>query len=444
MKILSFKASNFKKLKVVEIKPDGTEVQISGRNGSGKTSILDALEVSFQGVEGAAPKPIRDGADYAAIDTVLGDSHPMFNVRRTFSKDGGTNLVITSLDGVVYRTPTAMAKAWWSKIGCDPLSFMRRSPEDQVEELKTIIRFDSGELDAQITKDYDERTDVNRTLKQLKAQLAGMEVPLGELPQKAIDTAALAQKLQESITHNEAVNAVQRQIELLNQQAVTATSNAHARRAHITSLLAQIKEDEAAEAAALKEAADATKKAMGLKAHEPIDTAALAEEMRNADATNAQIRKRDARLAIVQQQEELTAKEEKLTASLKAADEKKRKAVADAKLPIRGLSLETTPKGPQILLNGIPLQQTSSSDQIKVAMAIAMAKKPELRIVRIEEGSLLDEESKQVVFEMARKANFQVWMEVVDASDEVGIVIEDGTVKKVNPVGAPKKAKGKK
>jgi hypothetical protein len=435
MRIVSFKASNYKRLKVVEIKPDGTEVQISGRNGSGKTSVMDAIEVTLQGVEGAAPKPIREGADYAAIDLDVED----FNVRRTFAADGSTNLIITGKDGVRYPGPTAMAKAWWSKIGCDPLSFMRQKPEDQVEELKTIISFDSGELDAKLEKDTEERTDANRTLKQLKAQLAGMELPLGELPKKAIDTAALAQKLQESITHNEAVNVVQRQIELLQQQAVTAISNAHARRAHINGLLAQIKEDEAAEAAAVKEAEDATRKAMGLKAHEPIDTAALAEEMRNADATNAQIRKRDARLAIVQQQDELTAKVEKLTASIKAADDVKRKAVAKAKLPIRGLSLE----GKQILLNGIPLQQTSSSDQIKVAMAIAMAKKPELRIVRIEEGSLLDDDSKQVIFEMARKANFQVWMEVVDTSGEVGIVLEDGMVKKVNPVGA-KKGKGKK
>lgn len=440
MKILSFRASNYKKLKAVEIKPDGTEVVLSGRNGSGKTAILDGIMVALQGLEDKDrkkdPKPIREGADYAAIDLEVGD----FKVRRTFFGEGGqdTNLVITSKDGVQYRTPTALAKAWWSKIGCDPLSFMRQRPEDQVEELKSLIRFEGD--DAEVEAATTERTDTNRRLKELKTLLAAGEVPLADLPKKPIDTAALADKLQGAITHNEAVNAAQRQIELLRQQATTARDNAHARRAHINQLLAQIKEDEAAEAVALADFEELTSKANSLKVHEPIDTAALAEEIRNADATNAQIRKRDARRELEKEQAELTAKVEKLDAKIKAAAEEKRKAVADAKLPVRGLTLEDK----QILYRGIPLQQTSSSDQIKVAMAIAMAKKPELRIVRIEEGSLLDEDSRQVVFDMARKADFQVWMEVVDTSGEVGIVIEEGEVKKVNPVGATAKKKGKK
>ena len=41
MRILKLTAENVKRLKVVEITPRGDLVQISGRNGQGKTSVLE-------------------------------------------------------------------------------------------------------------------------------------------------------------------------------------------------------------------------------------------------------------------------------------------------------------------------------------------------------------------------------------------------------------------
>ncbi len=43
MQIISLQAENIKRLTAVEIKPDGALVQITGRNGAGKSSVLDAI-----------------------------------------------------------------------------------------------------------------------------------------------------------------------------------------------------------------------------------------------------------------------------------------------------------------------------------------------------------------------------------------------------------------
>lgn len=43
MKIVSLTAENVKKLTVVEITPAGNLVQITGKNGQGKSSVLDAI-----------------------------------------------------------------------------------------------------------------------------------------------------------------------------------------------------------------------------------------------------------------------------------------------------------------------------------------------------------------------------------------------------------------
>jgi recombinational DNA repair ATPase RecF len=42
-----------KRLRAVTIRPDGSLVQISGRNAQGKTSVLDAIEMAL----GGAPRP---------------------------------------------------------------------------------------------------------------------------------------------------------------------------------------------------------------------------------------------------------------------------------------------------------------------------------------------------------------------------------------------------
>ena len=66
-------------------------------------------------------------------------------------------------------------------------------------------------------------------------------------------------------------------------------------------------------------------------------------------------------------------------------------------------------------------------------MAVAMAINPDLRVVIIRDGSLLDTKHMAVIEQMAKDKDFQVWMEIVDESGEVGVYIEDGQVSKVNP-----------
>jgi hypothetical protein len=58
-----------------------------------------------------------------------------------------------------------------------------------------------------------------------------------------------------------------------------------------------------------------------------------------------------------------------------------------------------------------------------------MARNPELKVIRMRDGSLLDEESENVIRETAKKFGFDVWQEKVDSSGKIGFVIEDGRVK---------------
>jgi len=63
-----------------------------------------------------------------------------------------------------------------------------------------------------------------------------------------------------------------------------------------------------------------------------------------------------------------------------------------------------------------------------VSAAIGMALNPRLKVMRIQDGSLLDGENLETLAEMARAKGFQIWIERVGGGDPGAIVIEDGSV----------------
>ena len=73
MKIISFKAENFKRLVSVEITPKGNVVKITGKNAEGKSSILDAIWCACGGKDVMPEKPIRAGQESATIELDLGE-----------------------------------------------------------------------------------------------------------------------------------------------------------------------------------------------------------------------------------------------------------------------------------------------------------------------------------------------------------------------------------
>jgi hypothetical protein len=69
-------------------------------------------------------------------------------------------------------------------------------------------------------------------------------------------------------------------------------------------------------------------------------------------------------------------------------------------------------------------------------MSIAMALNPNLRVIMIKEGSLLDQKNLELVKQMVKDRDYQLWIEKVDDTGKLGIVIEDGEVKTSNDVKA--------
>jgi predicted ATPase len=73
MRIIELRAENVKNLKVVDITPRGNVVQVTGKNGSGKTSVLDSIWWALAGADNIQGVPVRKGAESMRIRLNLGE-----------------------------------------------------------------------------------------------------------------------------------------------------------------------------------------------------------------------------------------------------------------------------------------------------------------------------------------------------------------------------------
>jgi len=435
MKIVKLIADNFKRLQAVEINTAGSVVQITGRNGAGKSSVLDAIEAAFGGARHYPEQPIRRGATGARV-VVETDQ---IRVTRKWTEKGDS-LVVESLEGATFRKPQEMLDKLTAGLTFDPLAFARMRGKDQAQLLRQVTGLDTAELDRRRRETYDARTRVNHEVKQLEAQLAAHQVPDDPGPVgEERDLAAIAGKKADAERRRAGIATARAEAERLRKESLAAAAEVERLR-------------RALEAAVAKEAELRGLYEAGRKALEGVtepDTSAVDAEIAEAREHNAAVRQRQQQadrrnIALAQRrrlEEGLSAKRkeaDKLTVDLEWIDADKQALLEAAQFPVPGMGVE----GDEVTVNGVPFSQASTAEQIRVGLAIGAALNPKLRVVLVRDGSLLDDGSMAVLGRWAEENDFQVILEKVAGNSPMGIVIEDGMV--VAPKEAEPAAVGEK
>ena len=441
--IIEIYIENIKRVKLAHIRPKGNLVQISGKNGSGKTSVLDAISWAFEGLSDVPSQPVRTGERTGTIKMDLGE----FVVTRYFTRIDPakskkeytylSKLLVEGKDRAQYPSPQKLLTGLMGRISCDALAFMRVDENKQFETLRNLVTFDIDvdELDRAQREDYQARRDVGRDLDFAKKRLAGLEAPDPNLPAEPIDTEALAAKLREAFAHNAVVAERRIKKERLNELATETKAKAVKLRADARELLSQAEDLDGRTAEIVEEykrqepskLEEIYKKIQDIPAEAPIDTNALSADLTQANTTNATIQRAANYREIERQVQEADAKWTEIDTRMTEREETRTAAIARAKMPFDGLTIGTGEgAGEKIYFQGLPFSQASNADQIRVSMAMAMAANPKLRVLRITDGALLDEDSLQLVADAAAKNGFQVWIERVDSTGSVGVVMEDG------------------
>jgi len=156
-----------------------------------------------------------------------------------------------------------------------------------------------------------------------------------------------------------------------------------------------------------------------------LDVETIKQQIADADGTNAKIRENAERRRLSGEADEAEAQSNDLTEILDKLDAEKAKALAEASFPVEGLAFDSD----GVTYNGIPFEQSSSAEQLRISVAMGLALHNDLKVLLIRDGSLLDADSLRMVAEMATDADAQVWIERVSDGDEVTVIIEDGMVK---------------
>ncbi|NWN89216.1 MAG: AAA family ATPase [Micrococcaceae bacterium] len=409
-KIIRLSAMNYKRLKAVEIEPDpdGNLVVVAGRNAQGKSSVLDSITAALGGVnKKTTPKPIRDGEDNAEIVLETED----LIVTRRFTKAGST-LTVSTPDGAKFPKGQAKLDDLIGKLSLDPFAFTMMDDKKQLETLLGLVDlpFDPQELEQQRKELYDQRAEIGRQGKAIG------EVEVDEsLPTEEQSAGELIAQIREAHDHNAELDNAMQAVEV--QRVAVSTSEAEIERLEeqLKDARAQLEIDQSNHRLAQEKAAG-----MGGKR----GTSDLEAQLATIEETNAKIRANVNAIASRDLQNKLRAEYQEYTDKINVLDETKSHGLANAKMPVDGLGFEAD----GVTYNGQPFRQASSAEQLRVSLAMAIALNPKMRVIRITDGSLLDDDNLQLIREMADEHDAQVWLEIVGEGDGTGIVIEDGEV----------------
>lgn len=435
MKVIRLQSENVMRLVAVDITPEGHLVLVGGKNGAGKTSVLQSIAMALGGAALVPDEPLRQGETEGKIRVDLGDLIVTRTFKRLRYEDGSygptdTKLIVTNSDGATYPSPQALLDKLLGKLTFDPLSFKDAKGPQQADTLRKLVGLDFTTLNDTRAGAYAKRAILKKTLDIKTAQ--ALKLPRHkDAPEQELSVDVINQQLQT------AEQAQKKYAQIDAQYTLESSALSRANAAHEVAL-ATLKIRQEALAAA--EAA-VTKAADELRAqqdklieidqrrqetkNELPDMNAIRQQFTSVDLTNLKVRDNRKYLDAQAELLKLQTDVEEQDGIIQDVDVEKYGRLQSAQYPVAGLGL--TDDG--VTFNGLPFSQASASEQVRVSVAIGMALNPQLKILLVRNGNVLDDDSLKAVAEQVAKDDYQVWCEYVtkDASD-VNIMIEDGSV----------------
>lgn len=402
MKVTRLKVQNIKGLREIEIHADPTVNEIAGENGAGKSSALDSIVFALAGKRVIDEMPIREGERKAEIVLETDD----LVITRRFKGDG-TTLTVRGKDGGRYGQ--RRLDQLFSGFTFDPLAFSRLKPADQIEHLKHLagpdFRKELGAIEADIIDVFDRRKDANQRLKTL-GKVVDME------REDPVNVSDILTELDEVEKHNDTQRRRQGAIERADDMIELREEQVD----ELAKKLTQAK-------AALKEAKKAR---FDLKEVQPLrDPDDLKAKISAADVQNRKAEAYKIYCSRLEQRKEVSAEADFLTEKLEDLRDKRLDMMGGDKFPVEGVAFVND----ALVINGIPFDQLSSSERIRVSARIGMAAASELKIMFIRDGSLLDGKSFYELAKLAEQSKYQLWVETVGNGHGDAIVLEEGEIR---------------
>lgn len=461
--ILKAEIKNFKNIESRVIDFGGKSVIITGANGSGKSSLLQAI-MSPLNAKVIPPKAIKNGEETGSVQIEIGGN--LFGKPETYTLDlyfsqqhKSGRIKITDKNGDEVKGGRELVKTIIGNISFDVFQFINKSKtpdgkhskagvREQIDTLKSFLsdseRKQLNDLDNEVETIYSDRTFLNKEIDTLEAELRGSEYTAQEIedystpiPIKPIQDklSAIGEAMEKWSKVNNGVESRKEQLSKLNHYGleeaqellkILQTPSLYKVKSplaeiFVTKLKLFVADLEnqfktAEENNATYEAIQAQIKQGEdwLKKNTKPTGENLTTELNDANKHNENHEKVKSYL---KKHESLTKKKEesqRITKRLEEIKSEKAEVFAKSSLPVKGLSFDEE----QVLYNGLPFteEQHPTSTIIGVGVKIAMAMNPNLKVIVIKDGSLLDPKTMKAVLQMASKYNYQLLIEQVSDS----------------------------
>lgn len=403
VKIRELEIENVKRVKAVTLTPteNGLTV-IGGRNGQGKTSVLDAIAWALGGNKLKPSGSQRQGS--AAPPSIHIELNNGLIVERK-GKSSGLHVI----DPSGQKAGQQLLDCFIEKLALDLPKFMEASTKEKAETLLQIIGIGDqlGALDREEKSLYNQRLEVGRIADRKKKHAD--ELPwYPDAPIEPVSASELIQR-QQAILAKNGENQQKRENEAYYNRVLAE---------------AQIAFDKAK--AALKQAEqDCMAARKSAKDLQDESTADIEADIANIDAINTKVRANAEKQRVQDEADELSGQYADLTNQLQDIKKQRMKLLDSADMPLPDLSVTDG----KLTYKKQEWDCMSGSEQLQVATAIIRKLNPECGFVLMDKLEQMDPETLRDFGAWLEQEGLQVIATRVGTDDTCSIIIEDGYVK---------------
>mgnify|MGYP000871553405 FL=1 len=442
MKILTYEIKNVRGIDEMKGQLDGKSVYVVGKNGSGKSSFIQAIFLAFK-LFGNKPY-LKKGEDKGQVKVQIGNETIEYTIERTFTESGDTILVVKDSKGKKIQTPQKFLDNLLGTSMYYLSEFLEADPKKQVKLFKEWFNINTDELDKKYKETYDKRHIEGMEETRLKKVVEGYHYTYDDQKKyaKEKDVTELSQKLvainqieNEQIAKGTEVKSIEDKIEektrLINtyeQNEIRYEQEIKDMEEKIGRLKTKIKKTkksrEVESVVTTKLGKELTQAKEAYAAIEVPDKIEIEEELAEVSEWNktvAHVAKYTADLLSLQAQEKVYRD---LTEELREIEKAKKKKLEDAEIPVEGLSFDEN----TLIYEDKPLVKDVVNDakiaEVILTLLLRTNKNQQektgedkLSIFRLNGGDLTDS-TFNAIMAIVQKEDGEVFVEIPDDDQE--------------------------